>query len=307
MMSERDCKYVSSRGLLKSCNVKSDTPYSSIRYLTGYDFSRLKAGDLVYVCNSAIPFFREHVFPSIDVPFRLLSGDCDETCPSELFPSRDAFLAFVEDPRIIVWFSQNCVETTHPKLHPLPIGQDYHTMSVSEFWGPKMSPFEQEKVVDDLRQQAAPLAERKCMAHANYHFSMTTKFAYDRYDALKQIARELVYYEPARCQRFDTWKKQTEYAFVVSPHGNGLDCHRTWEALMLGCIPIVKTSPLDPLFEGLPILIVKEWSDVNAELLSRTQKEYAEKSDWQMEKLTLVYWIERIREYPFSIFPIPPK
>ena len=30
--------------------------------------------------------------------------------------------------------------------------------------------------------------------------------------------------------------------FVISPPGNGIDCHRTWESMFLGAIPIVKKS-----------------------------------------------------------------
>ena len=45
----------------------------------------------------------------------------------------------------------------------------------------------------------------------------------------------------------------------MSPQGNGLDCHRTWEALILKTIPIVRTSSLDPLYEGLPVVVVHEW------------------------------------------------
>ena len=29
-----------------------------------------------------------------------------------------------------------------------------------------------------------------------------------------------------------------QHRFVLSPRGNGLDAHRTWEALMVGTIPI---------------------------------------------------------------------
>jgi hypothetical protein len=293
-MSEQDCKYVSSRGLLKLCDVKSATPYSSIRHLVNYDFSQLKEGDMLYLCSSAIPYFRTHVFPGIGVAFRLVSGDCDESCPEDIFSSREDFLAFIEDARIIVWFSQNS-KMEHPKLHQLPIGQDYHTMSGPNSWGPVTRPIDQERFLNHIRTRAPPLAARICQAHANFHFSMTTKFAYDRHDALNQIPKEWVYYEPERCGRLQTWKTQAEYAFVISPHGNGLDCHRTWEALALGCIPIVKTSVLDPLFEGLPVKIVNQWSDVTHELLAETQKEYAERTDWQMEKLTLEYWVNKIR------------
>ena len=34
----------------------------------------------------------------------------------------------------------------------------------------------------------------------------------------------------------------SSYKFALSPEGNGIDCHRTWECLYLGVIPIVKKS-----------------------------------------------------------------
>jgi len=75
------------------------------------------------------------------------------------------------------------------------------------------------------------------------------KLSYYKYGQA-QIPADLIDYEPSPIPRL-----QTEYAFVASPYGNGFDCHRTWEALCLGCIPIVKISPLDRLFANLPVLL----------------------------------------------------
>lgn len=57
--------------------------------------------------------------------------------------------------------------------------------------------------------------------------------------------------------------------FVFSPRGNGIDCHRTCEALYLGAIPIVKTSFLDLIYEGLPVLIVQNWDEVDEDFLKK--------------------------------------
>ena len=85
-------------------------------------------------------------------------------------------------------------------------------------------------------------------------------------------------------------------AFVLSPHGNGLDCHRTWEALCLGCIPIVKTSPLDSMYNELPVLIVNDWNDITIELLQKTVDEYKGR-EFRYEKLTLKYWMDMIKSH----------
>jgi len=52
---------------------------------------------------------------------------------------------------------------------------------------------------------------------------------------------------------------------VVAPRGNGWDTHRLWEALYLGCVPIVESGPLDALYNQLgggAVLIVKDWAKV---------------------------------------------
>jgi hypothetical protein len=255
--------------------------------MIGYDFGHLKDGDTLYICNSAIPFFKAMVFPRIAVRFRLVSGDSDNTSPFDLFANHESFLSFIEDPRIIVWYSQNSVYTAHPKFHQLPIGLDYHTIT--------SDPLTQESQLDEIKSRAKPFSQRECKAHANFHFNMTTRFAKDRIDAFETIPKDLVYYEPEKCDRERTWETQSKYAFVISPHGNGLDCHRTWEALCLGCIPIVKTSGLDPMYAGLPVLIVSDWSVVTKELLETTMQEYASR-EFNYEKLLLSYWMSKIHE-----------
>ena len=49
--------------------------------------------------------------------------------------------------------------------------------------------------------------------------------------------------------------------FVVSPPGNGPDCHRTWEALYSGAIPIVLEEFWPFAETNLPVLVVERWVD----------------------------------------------
>ena len=53
--------------------------------------------------------------------------------------------------------------------------------------------------------------------------------------------------------------------FCISPDGNGLDCHRHWEALYFKTIPIVTRSIFTEKLKelGLPIIILNDWSDFN--------------------------------------------
>ena len=120
---------------------------------------------------------------------------------------------------------------------------------------------------------------------------MNTRYGKDRIEAYSQIPHSLMFYEPMKTQRINCWKNMIKYKYVISPHGNGLDCHRTWESLALGCIPIIKTSPLDRMFEGLPVLIVKNWSDITQELLNTFEP------SGNLDKLRLNYWNELLGKY----------
>ena len=91
----------------------------------------------------------------------------------------------------------------------------------------------------------------------------------------------------------ETWKLQSQYQFVLSPHGAGLDCHRTWEALLLGCIPIVKKAKLNDLFVDLPVITVEDWSEINSAFLKKIAEEIALKNINQ-EKLFMRYWKAQI-------------
>jgi hypothetical protein len=62
----------------------------------------------------------------------------------------------------------------------------------------------------------------------------------------------------------DYFNTLSKYKFIVSPEGNGVDCHRHYEALMAGAIPIVETHPgIAMKYEGCPILFTKDYSEIN--------------------------------------------
>lgn len=58
----------------------------------------------------------------------------------------------------------------------------------------------------------------------------------------------------------------TQSQFVVSPPGNGLDCHRTWEAIYLGAVPIVLKNHWPFANFKLPVMIVDSWEEVPEKL-----------------------------------------
>jgi hypothetical protein len=294
MTNENYCYYNSSRGILKSCDIISDTPISSTRQLVNYSktLTNNKDGTIIYVCNSAIMDFLSYL-PLINYKFILVSGDSDTTVPYESFFDKSFFYTLINSEKLIHWFSQNCV-IDHPKLTRIPIGLDYHTLSEREYkWGKQKTPVKQEEDLISVKNSSLPFWEREIKCYSNFHFHFY-KYGQDRKDAISQIPKNLVFYEENEVPRIESWKKQSTYSFVISPHGNGLDCHRTWEALIFGCIPIVKSSNIDALYDELPVLIVKEWSDITLELLTKTVNNLKCRT-FNYNKLTLEFWVQKIK------------
>lgn len=261
---ERYCRYVSTFGIKKMC---------------------MQMENCIYVKTDKLGDF---VIP--DKKFVLVTGYEDTTIPDDFPQKAKQILA---SPNLIKWFSENVTRETK-KLQLIPIGLDYHSVIGGYMQvGPVESPVKQEKLI--LALQKKPYNERELKIYCNFLHSIEgRRYSQDRIDALQKIPADLLVYEQNFVPRADSWSNMVKYAFVLSPHGNGLDCHRTWEALALGSIPIVKSSSLDALYEGLPVLIVKDWSDVSLELLQQTIKNFKSKQ-FNYDKLTLAYWRDQLK------------
>jgi hypothetical protein len=284
-VSERDCLFVSSRGVAKRCYARNKVLRSSCPHVDEDLLDDLYDGATVYVCNTAIPNFVRNFLGRLTHRVTLYSGDSDETLSLEYPGVRE----ILDCELITKWFPQNCV-FVHPKVTHLPIGLDYHTLfeNRGHFWGPQMTPVDQERQLVSLRFSFdCKTATRITGSYSNWHFHLGRG---DRQEAFDQLPKDLMHYEPREVTREITHNTMLKYRFVASPYGGGPDCHRTWEALVLGCVPIFKKCGLEKgLFDGLPVILVDKWSDVTQELL----ESWTPPDGSGCEKLMLDFWFLR--------------
>jgi hypothetical protein len=232
------------------------------------------AGSIIYIEVDYVDYFFNHVFPRIQHPIILISHNGD-------MPAPGAYKSYLDDSRIIRWFGQNCDIPLHPKFHPIPIG----------------------------------LANAK-WKHGNTHIFDTALDSLSASKDLKQAPKLYVnispHTNPVRKKLYHSLKKQSfvtlaprkelapyltemaQHRYTLSPFGNGLDCHRTWEALLVGSIPVVKTSTLDPLYEGLPVIILQYWNEISPASLEKKYNEMRAKT-YALEKLFMDYWSSLIQ------------
>ena len=273
-------------------------------------YRNIQAGDIVWLQCRFISQFYDEILPTVKGPIVLVISVGDESFPSETGLSRARVEEFLADDKIIHIFAQNCdLAAAHPKVTLLPIGMDYHTIAykvLGRGWGEVGSPLTQEAKLRRILKRLPPTSQRKRRAFVDFQLSDTSgggekkrylQFGENRTMIFNRLLAKGVIDYSSWMRRSSLWKTKGQYAFSISPHGNGLDCHRTWEDLILGCIVIVKTSSLDSLYEGLPVVIVRDWEEITEENLDRWFEQYKDAftNPVYRSKLTHQYWMDQIR------------
>ena len=188
----------------------------------------IKAADVVFVQSSELERFRETLLPELCHPVVLVThnGDLNIT---------ERFSGLVEDRRLLRWFAQNAL-LRHPKLTALPIGLENRCLHSNGV------------LRDFVRLRQAPSRKKNRIL---FGFTVSNNPS-ERAPAEKALRGSPLADETSRQNARRYRQLLREYAFVASPPGNGVDCHRTWEALYLGVIPIVKRSSFYESFPAFP-------------------------------------------------------
>jgi hypothetical protein len=231
--------------------------------------------------------FARIVLPTIKAPFTLLTTDGDASVPTDL--AKETVDRLLANPFLVSWYTQNC-DGGDPRIKPFPVGLDLHTYRT--FTTPRAMVKQLETLRDRRNGESQPL---KVFSD----FSVSPGSMQRRYliDALHGCPH--VDFLERRVPQQAIWELYSQYPLVLSTEGNGLDCHRTWELLYLGCIVITKTSPLNPLYEGLPVIVVDDWGHVwDLDLLEREVKKLKPltERDYLWQRLRPQTYLKAIRQ-----------
>lgn len=288
---ENIAAFTSSRGLMKSCDGRNRKPVSSNAHIDPDILNLHASGDSIYVCTDALLNFSEHFLDRIQAPFTLVTGDSDTPINNHLI-QHEPIQKILTNSNLIKWFAQNMV-ADHPKLHQLPIGMDYHTMwERPGIWGlVQQSPLAQEHALRTTLSNSPDFHDRFLVGYCNWHFAINRG---DRKECLEKIDKSICFIEQNPLPRLSSWQRQAQCMFVISPEGAGIDCHRTWEALLLGCVPVLKRSKFTELFNQLPVVVLDDWAEFNPSHMTRhIVRLNSEKFDFS--SLFLRFWQENIR------------
>lgn len=236
-----------------------------------------------------LDLFVGEALPTIRQPFALITTDGDASVPGDL--ATTTVNALTQCPWLVSWYTQNHDGTGCSKISPIPIGLDLHTPRDG------MDPDRLVELIESIRASRLPLNQVPLKVFCDLGISLASD---ERINAVAALSRcEHVECLISRISQAEIWRRYAQYPFVVSAQGNGLDCHRTWELLYLGCIVITRSSPLDPLFDDLPVVLVHDWDEVcDPRNLATWLKQYAPLTEQSHihQRLHPITYLTRIRE-----------
>ena len=254
---------------------------STERILSDRDFRRLtntqlssiwvKAGS--HACGQRrshdnLSRFIKYTLPRLTRPFNLVTSDGDASTLDFLIKSDASCLLL--NPLLRYWYAQNALEpdviSNHisdeillvyrQKVRPIPIGLDLHTLREGSMgW----------ETYQHLQGSTEKSTVRIPKILADCCVQRGSKERLEICELLADIPEvEVLRKRIPRKEIFDLYKS---YQAVLSLPGNGLDCHRTWEALSVGTPVITMRKGIGWLYRGLPVLEVDDiksanWKDI---------------------------------------------
>lgn len=242
--------------------------------LAGVDFNseEIKPGPIVYSRTHTITsqFSKLSTFPDCILITSFSDAECT-TAMSRRLP-----------PNVKRWYSNN-VAAHHPRIIPIPIG--LRTSSEGEVT--------LRKTMDRGR-----LSQRN-LVYMNFWRRLRRtpnprKGIYEMFGGKSWVTTEGGF-EHVAMDHF--YEQMISHPYILSPPGAGPDCHRHWESILLGSIPIVLKSPAMKILYGLPCLQVNHWGEVTEERLLAELPELQKLfHSPDMEIIWFDYWKQRILE-----------
>lgn len=240
---------------------------------------KVKNGDLIFIARNYIDNFFKQIEPKISYKFILITHNGDDSLPGD-------YSYYLDSEKLIAWFTVNS-DTYHPKLHTIPIG------IANRYWSDKGHCHGNVNTFFSLRKENAFFNNKREDKLLYVNFAMTNREV--RQPALDYLKKQKFVFLASPKPHREYLKEMSQFQFVACPLGNGFDCHRTWEALYVGCIPVIQKSSINAIFEGLPVIIINDWKEVTQEFLKQEYKSMSTRI-FHEERKYVAYWIDKIEQ-----------
>jgi len=239
----------------------------------GFDINNLKDGDIIFVKTDYVHsgLFQKQVLPLIKTKFILITG----VSSFSVDEGDSSYISILDNTNLIKWFCTNPPSDYNEKILWLPIG----------FEEPEREGGNVE-ILNSFYNNQIPWGDKENKIYIPYH-SNTFK---DRNTIISNLSKEdFVVVEPNRLSFNDYLSKMSEYKYVLSLRGAGWDCHRHYESILVGSVPIMEDGPILKSFKNknLPVIDIL---DINTKIFN-----YSFDFLYSRDFLTMDYHFNKIK------------
>jgi hypothetical protein len=248
-----------------------------------------------------IQFFRTSVLPTINNPFVCIISGEDLTFPNQvdirwqekkqLELIKGTYNDIINHPLLLHCYIEN-MDELNSKTSPLPIGIN-----------PREMPEYNIDYILKYMNNCSTIKSRDLKVISIHRSRPGDR---DIINNLNQTHWKDYVISDGNYYKDTWWQLLQSYPFIICAHGGGIDpCPKVWEALCVGCIPIIKHSTLDDIYSQFPIVIVDNWEPqtISHDNLINWIEKYSKyydnsvlRSEW-VHKLSLIYWKDKIKSH----------
>ena len=263
----------------KFCLDISDEIYKSVGVSrvnkNSFDLGGMVDGDILFVKTDFIYSgeFQTKYLPRIDKKFILISGISDYSIES----GHPSYVNIIMNPNLIKWFCTNPPNIISEKLEWLPVG-----FQEEERPGGNL------KILNKKFSSSTDWVDKENKVYIPFH---TTSNYSGREKLINELSQnDFCVVEKNKLGFDDYLTELNKYKYVLSLRGNGWDCHRHYESLLVGSVPVLENGPILESFKsnGLPVLPLEE---INTNIFNK-EFNFLNVKDF----LTMDYHINKIKE-----------
>lgn len=220
------------------------------RYQQNFNLDLVQNDDFVFL---NIDYFEQFlnflISNNFDKKIVIVTQNSDRDFTQKMFDSIKRFTSKI--------LAINCT-VSDPLIKKIPLGFNDHSTEVieREYWSGK------------LFSGNLPAKDNLIYLNFKLHHHSDRPYCFDYFKNFDWVS-----VENGIIPITQFYGKLKSFKYCISPRGTGIDTHRTYESLLYGVIPIVKSSELDDLYSDFPIVLVNDWSDVTYEYLNDNYEE----------------------------------
>ena len=259
-----DKNYINKYPVEKYCN---DIIYLNV-HIPDIDIKKIKKSKVFFVNTDYLQYFYKQIEPIIDNKFILITHNSDINPDLKVYPYKN----IINSNKLIKWFGENLPVTSKSKCIPIGLENSVHKRVNMNNILKYRNTDKKFLLYFNFNENTNPIRKKikKLLLNNNFTFNKNLKWN----DYIKELCK---------------------YKFCISPPGNGIDCHRHWECIYVGTIPIIlkDNNVIYDNFKDLPILFVNNYNQINKNFLEIKYNEMKNKY-YNLEKTKLRYWENEI-------------